>query len=139
MGILLARAVFDIGAHDILNMSPYRAQVALVKKLWTERFPDSERGPRVQTVDASQGSEATIVIVLTSRNGGLAGFLRSIKRSNVMLSRARVAQYVIGDYRCLTGKEFRGDGGKLQKYLLEANVVLGKDVQYVVYPTTGKQ
>ncbi|OGM42671.1 hypothetical protein ABOM_008445 [Aspergillus bombycis] len=94
IGVALARSLVDRGCREILIMSPYRAQVALVKKLWEQRHPDAAPCPKVQTVDASQGSEAEAVIVLITRNFGSASFLQSVKRTNVMLSRACTAQYL---------------------------------------------
>lgn len=64
--IVLAKTLIDRGARNILIMSPDRAQVALVKRRWETRYQDVKPPPKVQTVDASQGSEATVVTVLVT-------------------------------------------------------------------------
>ncbi|PLN75931.1 P-loop containing nucleoside triphosphate hydrolase protein [Aspergillus taichungensis] len=136
LGVALARSLFDRGARDILIMSPYKAQVALVKKVWEQKHPTAG-APRIQTVDASQGSEAEAVIVLITRNFGSAGFLQSTKRTNVMLSRARIAQYVVGNWNWVGGKSFSKDSGKFYAYLEEADNVLDKRTDYAVTPKVG--
>ncbi|KAB8261871.1 P-loop containing nucleoside triphosphate hydrolase protein [Aspergillus pseudonomiae] len=139
VGIALARSLVDRGCQEILIMSPYRAQVALVKKLWEQRHPDAAPCPRVQTVDASQGSEAQVVIVLITRNSGSAGFLQSVKRTNVMLSRARTVQYVVGNWDWVGGRSFTMDAGKFYRYLDEAGRSLGKRAKYfTVSPKVGQ-
>ncbi|KAL2872774.1 P-loop containing nucleoside triphosphate hydrolase protein [Aspergillus lucknowensis] len=122
-------SLFHAGARDILIMSPYRAQVGLVQRVWEQMNSNREVRPRVQTVDASQGSEAEVVIVLITRNFGSAGFLTSSKRTNVMLSRACTAQYVVGALGCGPRREF----GRFCTYLDEADHVLGK-TDYVISP-----
>ncbi|EAW06696.1 uncharacterized protein ACLA_083910 [Aspergillus clavatus NRRL 1] len=76
-------------------MSPYRAQVTLVKKIWQQRNPDAKVKPKAQTVDASQGSEAGAVVILITRNCGSAGSLRSPKRTKAMTTRARHFEYFV--------------------------------------------
>ncbi|PWY66812.1 hypothetical protein BO94DRAFT_613549 [Aspergillus sclerotioniger CBS 115572] len=133
LGIALARSLIDRGFRDVLIISPYKAQVALVKKLWEQRYPNAMPIPRAQTVDASQGSEAPAVIVLITRNFGSAGFLQSTKRTNLMLSRARTAQYVVGNWAWVGGKSFK-DGGKFHAYSDDADKVLDKRTEYSVSP-----
>ncbi|KAF9882896.1 hypothetical protein FE257_004910 [Aspergillus nanangensis] len=107
----LARSSQDRGSTNILIMSPYKAQVALVKRIWEQKHPDIPAS-RVQTVDALQGSEVSSVIVLITRNFGAAGFLQSMKRTNVMLLRACIVQYVVGNWVWVRGKTFTQDSGK---------------------------
>ncbi|GKZ38120.1 mitochondrial escape protein 2 [Aspergillus brasiliensis] len=133
LGIALARRLIDRGCRDVLIMSPYKAQVACVKKLWEQKHPNSRITQRVQTVDASQGSEAEAVIVLITRNFASAGFLRSTKWTNLMLSRARIAQYVVGNWDWVGGQSFK-DGGKFRTYLDQADQVLDKMTSYPVFP-----
>ena len=110
--------------------------MVLVKKIWDQRYPQSRIRPRVQAVDASQGSEADGVIVLITRNTGGAGFLHSTKRTNVMLSRAKMAQYIVGNWNWVGGKSFTKDAGKFYAYLKDAERVLREEmnVEYVVAP-----
>ncbi|PLB43389.1 hypothetical protein P170DRAFT_514617 [Aspergillus steynii IBT 23096] len=120
LGLYLLNAFRKRGAKDILIMSPYRAQVALVKKIRDQKYPESLIRPRVQTVDASQGSEADAVIVLTTRNIGGVGFLQSTKRTN--------------DW--VRSKIFMKDAGKFYAYLHEAERVLRVEMkmEYAVGP-----
>ncbi|KAH8433728.1 DEAD/DEAH box helicase [Aspergillus melleus] len=136
LGVTLAKRLQESGARDILIISPYRAQVAQIKKIWDQKYPQSPIRPRVQTVDASPGSEADGVIVLITRNTGGPGFLQSTKRTNVMLSRARMAQYIVGNWNWVGGKSFTKDAGKCYAYLEEAERVLREEIniEYVVCP-----
>ncbi|KAE8378143.1 hypothetical protein BDV26DRAFT_197474 [Aspergillus bertholletiae] len=95
LGVALVRSLID---RDILIISPCRARVALVKKIWEQRNPQANVNPRVQAVDGSQGSEANAVIVLITRNYGSTSFLESTKQTNMMRYRACVTQYVIGNW-----------------------------------------
>lgn len=132
LGVPLARGLLDRGVRDILVMSPYRAQVALVQRVWELRNPEVQTRPRIQTVDASQGSEADAVIVLITRNFGLAGFLQSSKRTNVMLSScARIAQYVVGNWILVGSRTFK-DSGKFYTYLDKAERVLDEADVYAI-------
>ncbi|GAT27181.1 hypothetical protein RIB2604_02108670 [Aspergillus luchuensis] len=131
LGICLAQQLLNRRTGSILIMSPYRAQVALVNRLWDQRFSELRPRPRIQTVDASQGSEADVIIILITLNHGAPGSLHSTKRTNLMLSRARNAQYVIGDWDWLGSKVFRKDAASFSKYLDEAERLVGKD-QYCV-------
>ncbi|GKZ22053.1 hypothetical protein AbraIFM66951_004909 [Aspergillus brasiliensis] len=108
-------------------MSPYKAQ------LWEQKHPNTHINPRVQTVDASQGSEAEAAIVLITRNFASAGFLRLTKRTNLMLSRARLVQYVVGNWDWVGGKRFK-DGVKFRVYLDQADQVLDKMTSYPIFP-----
>ncbi|KAE8340666.1 hypothetical protein BDV24DRAFT_175147 [Aspergillus arachidicola] len=103
LGVTPARILVDRGVRDILIVTPYRAQVAEVKKIWEKRYPGIQVHPRVQTVDGSQGSEADAVIVLITRNRGSVSFLQSTIRSNFMFSRACVSQYVVGNWEWMSG------------------------------------
>ncbi|MBL4799519.1 MAG: AAA family ATPase [Oleispira sp.] len=86
-------------------LSPYTAQVAILKKKIAARFDiannrllgfKSVRGENsfVETVDSFQGSEADVVLVSLVRNNARVGvhslgFLQYSRRMNVLLSRAR--------------------------------------------------
>jgi hypothetical protein len=58
---------------------------------------------RIATVDNFQGEESDIVIVSLVRNNtaGSLGFLASINRTNVLLSRAKHAMYIFGSAKTL--------------------------------------
>ncbi|KAB8221967.1 P-loop containing nucleoside triphosphate hydrolase protein [Aspergillus novoparasiticus] len=136
LGVTLARILMDRGVRDILIMTPYRAQVAEVKKVWEKRYPGIQVHPRVQTVDGSQGSEADAVIVLITRNRGSVRFLQSTKRANLMFSRACVSQYVVGNWEWVGSRRFIETAKKFFTYLNEADRVLNRTNYYTVYPKT---
>ncbi|KAE8326231.1 P-loop containing nucleoside triphosphate hydrolase protein [Aspergillus sergii] len=134
LGVTLARILVDRGVRDILIVTPYRAQVAEVKKIWEKRYPGIQVHPRVQTVDGSQGSEADAVIVLITRNRGSVSFLQSTKRANLMFSRACVSQYVVGNWEWVGSRRFMETAEKFFTYLNEADRVLNRTNYYTVYP-----
>ncbi|KAE8392434.1 AAA domain-containing protein [Aspergillus alliaceus] len=81
LGVYLAQQLLARRIGSILIMAPYRAQVARFNRLWDQKVPEVKPRPRTQTVDASQGSEAEVIIVLITRNHGAPGFLHSTKRN----------------------------------------------------------
>lgn len=72
----------------------YKAQVALIKKKLTE---NGMKDVLVSTVDASQGSEADVVLVSFVRAGCTPGFLTDDRRMNVALTRARHHMVCVGN------------------------------------------
>ncbi|KAB8239521.1 AAA domain-containing protein [Aspergillus alliaceus] len=133
LGVYLAQQLLARRIGSILIMAPYRAQVARVNRFWDQKVPEVKPRPRTQTVDASQGSEAEVIIVLITRNHGAPGFLHSTKRTNVMLPRTRNAQYVIGDWDWLGSEIIKKDAAAFFKYLDEAERLVGND-KYAVDP-----
>jgi len=126
------------GEKDIAVLTPYLAQLFLIKKALQKRFlvriaekdldqlkrerlnDDSSQGAeevftyfineslsksvRVSTVDNFQGEEAKIIVLSLVRNSGSAdivdqpiGFVSSLNRINVMLSRAHYGMYIMGN------------------------------------------
>ena len=73
-----------LGISDVLVMSSFKAQVAMMTRLMTREYRDHLVKPRIQTIDVSQGSEADAVNVLMTRNNGSPGFLRSITVGELM-------------------------------------------------------
>ncbi|GAB1206333.1 hypothetical protein APSETT445_005018 [Aspergillus pseudonomiae] len=136
LGVALAQGLVDRGCRDILIMSQYRTQVAMVQRVWEHRNPDIHISLKIQTIEDSRGSEADAVMVLITRNQGSAGFLHSVKRTNVMLPRVRTAQYVIGNWNWVGGQSFRKDAGKFCKYLHEADRVLNQKGNFYTVMTT---
>ncbi|KAL9619933.1 MAG: hypothetical protein Q9160_005490 [Pyrenula sp. 1 TL-2023] len=114
--------------RDIVILTPYKGQLALLKKklstvcsVWLhpkdrqtliddgllEETSDQEREQlapsdllRLSTVDNFQGEEAKIIGLSTVRSSG-PGFLRTANRINVMCSRARDGFYVFGNAEAL--------------------------------------
>ncbi|KAJ5784046.1 uncharacterized protein N7518_009723 [Penicillium psychrosexuale] len=91
----------QIGPSDVMIISPYTAQRNLVAATLAE----TERGCLYRdnlTVDAAQGQEAPIVVVLLTKPSEVAEEVRFIAdqhRLNVALSRAQKAIVVVGNAR----------------------------------------
>lgn len=96
---------------EILVTAPYRKQVALLRRLFAERF--AERFPpeelarflsrNVATIDSVQGGEREAVVisyVRSNRNSGI-GFADNPNRINVAYTRCRSELVLIGDSDCL--------------------------------------
>ena len=83
----------------ILVVCPYEAQRVSVAEEITESKYDLD--VNVTTVDAVQGGEADIVILMMTRSRGRVQFLLDKHRLNVALSRARDAIIVFGHRDCL--------------------------------------
>ena len=88
---------------SVLVVCPYEAQRTAVAK----EIKGSDFGfdVSVTTVDAVQGGEADVVILLMTRSRGRVQFLLDRHRLNVALSRARDAVIVFGHLECLSPKE----------------------------------
>ena len=83
----------------LLVICPYKAQRDAVAK----EVSDQLYGFSVDatTVDAVQGDEAELVVLLMTRSGGRVHFLLDRHRLNVALSRAREAVIILGHLGCL--------------------------------------
>lgn len=90
-------------------ISPYTAQVNLLRKTLPDRFKDC-----VHTIDSIQGSEYDIVIFSFVRSfkksvaGNPAvnvGFVADMRRLNVSLSRARCKLIMVGNLKTLKNKD----------------------------------
>lgn len=88
---------------SVLVVCPYEAQRTVVAK----EIKESNFGfdVSVTTVDAVQGGEADIVILLMTRSHGRVQFLLDRHRLNVALSRARDAVIVFGHLECLSPRQ----------------------------------
>jgi AAA domain-containing protein len=113
-------------------MSPFKAQIAMMTRLMTREYRDHPVKPRIQTIDASQGSEADAVIILMTRNNGSPGFLRSIRRVNVMTSRAKHFQYFIGNWNWIASAILKEQGSHLQKTLFSYRDTISN---FLMYPS----
>ena len=85
-------------AATCVILTPFSAQRALIEKM-CEHASAKQKGGRwdVKTVDSFQGREADIVILSLVRTDGKVGFLRDIRRANVMLSRSKSRLFIVGD------------------------------------------
>ena len=124
--LLALQAYFElIGKQRILDerldvgvISPYRAQVQLLRKLLrqNEFFKPFRRSISINTVDGFQGQERDIIVLslVRSNKEGQIGFLRDMRRMNVAITRARMKVIILGDRRTLTRHPFYR---KLWKYI----------------------
>ncbi|KAJ2660216.1 hypothetical protein IWW48_003048 [Coemansia sp. RSA 1200] len=97
---LAAKHVDDLVAsgvepHDIAVISPYNAQVRLLRSLIRDRHPAVEIG----SVDGFQGreKEAVVLSLVRSNSGQEIGFLTDYRRINVAVTRARRHLCVVAD------------------------------------------
>lgn len=104
---LAARLVTELleaglSASDIAVISPYAAQVRLLRELLPEN------GVEVDTVDGFQGreKEAVVISLVRSNDRNEIGFLSDYRRMNVALTRARRKLIVIGDTATLAANPF---------------------------------
>ena len=94
--------------YTIRVLAAYAGQVALIRQA-LELHSSYADGPAradaqlllgipVQTVDGAQGAESDIVLasLVRANSKGDTGFVADARRSNVMLSRAKVAQITVG-------------------------------------------
>ena len=108
---------------DVGIISPYRAQVQLLRRLLMKReyFKPFRRQIAVNTVDGFQGQERDIIVIslVRSNDEGQIGFLRDLRRMNVAMTRARMKLIIIGDHDTMTRHPFYR---RLWKYVKELGV-----------------
>ena len=124
--LLSLQAYFElIGKERILSerldvgiISPYRAQVQLLRRLIRKRefFKPFRTLISVNTVDGFQGQERDIIIIslVRSNDEGQIGFLRDLRRMNVAITRARMKLIILGDRSTLCRHPFYH---KLSEYI----------------------
>lgn len=95
---------------DVGIISPYRAQVQLLRRLIRKRefFKPYRHLLTVNTVDGFQGQERDVIIIslVRSNDEGQIGFLRDLRRMNVAITRARMKLIIIGSVATLTQQPF---------------------------------
>ena len=86
--------------YQIAVLTPYTRQVETLRTQLS-----SMAGITVSSIDGFQGREADVVIFVTVRCNvhGEIGFLKDLRRLNVVMTRAKVGCIVIGDRATLTG------------------------------------
>jgi DNA replication ATP-dependent helicase Dna2 len=82
-------------------VSPFRAQVYLIRRLLSERLEERADRVDVDTVEKFQGSERDIILVSLVKTERAGDFLADERRLNVTLTRARKKLVVFGNRRCL--------------------------------------
>ena len=106
-----------IGKERILNdrvdfgiISPYKAQVRLLRKLLKRQFffKSLRHLIRVNTVDGFQGQECDVIVLSMVRDNekGAIGFLSDLRRMNVAMTRARMKLIIVGNTTTLSRHRF---------------------------------
>jgi hypothetical protein len=96
---------------SIMVICPYKAQRERVARAVDNQLPDHPIKPT--TVDAVQGGEAEVVLLLMTRSHGSSRFLLDEHRFNVALSRSEEASVILGDVQFLT----RGNSGPMHELI----------------------
>jgi len=88
---------------DIAVVTPYAAQVRLIKRLTRQLVAKGGPYVEVSSVDGFQGreKEAVVFSAVRSNHHGAIGFVNDWRRVNVSFTRARRALIVIGNDACL--------------------------------------
>ena len=96
-----------LSPHDIGVISPYAAQVRLIKRLLNGKNAPNP-GLEVESIDGFQGREKELIIIslVRSNTDGTIGFLEEWRRLNVAFTRARRKLIVIGDSATLGYHDF---------------------------------
>ncbi|XP_039178858.1 probable helicase senataxin [Crotalus tigris] len=93
----------DIGSRQIGIITPYNAQKRRIQRQLDKEFGENNVG-EIDTVDGFQGREKDCVIVTCVRANstqGSIGFLRSLKRLNVIITRAKYSLFILGKLKTL--------------------------------------
>jgi len=112
----------ELGVLDVGIVSPYAAQVRLLRKTLRRELPgrlrrhgvdltgglpgrQGQRALEIASVDAFQGREKELIIfsAVRSNKHGNVGFLQDWRRLNVMITRARRGLIVVGNTSTLKG------------------------------------
>ena len=95
---------------DVGVISPYRAQVQYLRRLFKKRefFKPYRPLISVNTVDGFQGQERDIILIslVRANDEGQIGFLRDLRRMNVAITRARMKLIILGDASTMTRHPF---------------------------------
>ncbi|NXY13604.1 SETX helicase, partial [Atrichornis clamosus] len=97
----------DLGLRRIGIITPYSAQKKKIQEQLDSVFRNSSPG-EVDTVDAFQGREKDCIIVScvrASSSEGSIGFLASLQRLNVTITRARFSLFILGRLQTLMEDE----------------------------------
>ncbi|XP_032867880.2 probable helicase senataxin isoform X3 [Tyto alba] len=97
----------DLGVRRIGIITPYSAQKKKIQEQLDRVFRNNSPG-EVDTVDAFQGREKDCIIVTCVRANstkGSIGFLASLQRLNVTITRARFSLFILGRLKTLMQPE----------------------------------
>ena len=97
--------------ENIGIISPYKAQVGLIKDLFEDKFRENEmllEKVAINTIDSFQGQERDVIYIslVRSNEKGDIGFLSDTRRMNVAMTRARKKLVVFGDSATIGRHEF---------------------------------
>uniref|UniRef100_G1N2Q1 Senataxin n=1 Tax=Meleagris gallopavo TaxID=9103 RepID=G1N2Q1_MELGA len=114
----------DLGLRRIGIITPYSAQKKKIQEELDRVFKNNSPG-EVDTVDAFQGREKDCIIVTCVRansSKGSIGFLASLQRLNVTITRARFSLFILGRLKTLMGFlfcdcKFSNATGLVKQYL----------------------
>lgn len=97
-----------VSSNMIAVISPYSAQVRLLREMLHAAEDGDLSGIEIDSVDGFQGreKEAVIISLVRSNREGEVGFLSDARRMNVALTRARRKLIVIGDSATITSHGF---------------------------------
>jgi DNA replication ATP-dependent helicase Dna2 len=94
------------GAHgpkpSVGVISPFRAQVQLIRQLLFQRLGHAAQRVEVDTVERYQGGERDIILVSLVKTERTGEFLADTRRLNVTLTRARKKLVIFGHKPCLS-------------------------------------
>jgi DNA polymerase alpha-associated DNA helicase A len=92
-------------ATEIAVITPYTAQTRLIRQRLGEMSPAMTTLVDIDTIDAFQGSERSVVIIdLVRSEGTTIGFIGDERRSNVAISRAKDLLIVVGNMTTMKSK-----------------------------------
>ena len=96
-------------------ITPYLGQ----KELLEEYLSDNKINMEVSSVDAFQGQERDFIIINTVRNNKDCeiGFLKDVRRLNVIISRAKYGLIIIGNADCLYNAKIENKYSIWRKYI----------------------
>jgi predicted DNA helicase len=99
-----------VKASDIAVISPYAAQVRLLRAVFSSALEDVQDSASVEvsSIDAFQGREAQAVVISMVRANQArdVGFLADARRMNVAVSRAKRHVSIVGDHKTITNDAF---------------------------------
>ena len=91
-------------AHQITLLTTYMGQMFAIKDCLAEEDDETLRSVRLTTVDNFQGEENDIILLslVRSNKSEKVGFIKSVNRACVALSRAKKGFYCIGNFAFLS-------------------------------------
>lgn len=94
---------FEYLSGEVAVLTPYSAQVSLIRRMINERSELREADITVSTVDGIQGREKPFVFLSTVRDGTSRGigFVKDRRRMNVAMTRPQYSLVVVGNAKAL--------------------------------------